>query len=369
MKAWNVLLVVILCLGALQGIIYGIILWKNKGPNAIANRFLAIFLFFFAYRLIVETLKSFGIGYYDTWYHFLLEYNWIYGALVYFFAKSYVTPNFKFSRKEWIHFLPVVFEFIFSNFIKSQNFFWDGTRESLTWLGYYGYIVWMHYPTIYIICGILIVYYAWRSLHIVRQAKTHKLVKPERVVWIKRVLHFLRYYSIGFMSIVLIDLIFFDYAFDAFYYYPLFTGMAIITYWLGMEGYARRNDIVQTGQSKLSSKESEQLDAIAQQLEYLMQHEKPFKNPDLSLASLSAQLEIKPYLLTRCLNIRFEKKFSDYINEYRIEEVKTMLQDPRNSDYTLLGIAFDAGFNSKASFNRAAKKITGKSPNALKFSE
>jgi hypothetical protein len=125
MKPLELLLVILLSIGAIQGIIYGIILWRNKGQNSIANNFLATILFFFSYRLIVEILKLFGIGYYDFFYHILLEYNWIYGALIYFFVKAYATPNFKLNfKKDWIHFVPVAIEFVWSNFIKSQNFYW-----------------------------------------------------------------------------------------------------------------------------------------------------------------------------------------------------------------------------------------------------
>lgn len=65
-------LAIVLSIGAIQGITYGFILWKHKSLNKKANKFLAVILWFFAYRLLVEGLKLFGIGYYDTWYHFLL---------------------------------------------------------------------------------------------------------------------------------------------------------------------------------------------------------------------------------------------------------------------------------------------------------
>jgi hypothetical protein len=124
MKPLEVLLTVLLGIGAIQGLVYGIILWNNNSQNRTANKFLATILFFFSYRLIVEILKLFNIGFYDFWYHFLLEYNWIYGALIYFFVKAYITPKFKLNLKnDWIHFLPVGIEFLWSNFIKSQNFY------------------------------------------------------------------------------------------------------------------------------------------------------------------------------------------------------------------------------------------------------
>ncbi|RNC84154.1 MAG: helix-turn-helix domain-containing protein [Winogradskyella sp.] len=370
MKPFEIVLAIILAIGAIQGIVYGIILWRNKNINKIANTFLAVILWFFAYRLLVEVLKLFGIGNYDTWYHILLEYNWIYGALIYVFVKAYVTPNFKLNLKsDWIHFLPVLIEFVWSNFIKSQNFFWDGTRESLTWLGYWGYVVWMHWPTQYIISGLLIIFYIIKSEKLLAKpaTETYEII-PEHSSWIKTVLKVMKVYSAIVISIVVLDFLLFDYAFNRIYHYPIFIGMALITYWLGIEGFNKKDKQILKFKSVLDPKEKNLLNDIAEKLKLLMSEEKLYKNPNLTLTSLSKSLGIKSYLTTKCLNLIFEQKFNDFVNTYRIEELKTLLKDSKNKNYTLLSLAFEAGFNSKASFNRAVKKLTGKSPSHLKTS-
>ncbi len=56
------------------------------------------------------------------------------------------------------------------------------------------------------------------------------------------------------------------------------------------------------------------------------------------------------------------KNFSDFVNNYRIEEFKSKIQDPGNKKYTILSIAMDCGFNSKSSFNTVFKKLTGQTP-------
>ena len=244
MEPLQILLVVLLSIGAIQGIVYGIILWLHNGQNKTANRFLATILFFFSYRLIVEILKLFYIGFYDFWYHILLEFNWVYGALIFFFVKALITPNFKLKlRIDWIHFLPVIIEFLWSNFIKSQNFFWDGTRESLSWLGYYGYVVWMQFPTQYLICTGLIIYYTHKAEQLLKTANNETVnIIPTQTKWIIRILKVLRMYSILVIIIVLIDLLFFDYAFNKWYHYPVFIGMALVTYWLGLEGFNKKDN-------------------------------------------------------------------------------------------------------------------------------
>ena len=362
-----VFLVMLLSIGALQGIVYGIALWKTTTIHKLANRFLATILFFFSYRLIVEICHFFGLGRYDTWYYIFLEMNWIYGALIYFFVRSYTHPNFRWKPAHWVHFIPVFIEIVWSFFIKSQNFYWDGTRESLSWLGYYGYITWMHYPTMYVVSGALLLWYSYKSWNLLKYPVSQEEFRPlkGKLNWIKRVVIALAIFSVLFTLTTLIDFLFFDYAFN-FFGYPIFIIMAGITYWLGIEGFSRRKDQAFKNTPLLSKDEQQQLDKIAQQLHILMQEQAVYKDPELTLNTLSQKLHTKPYLLTKTLNSVLHKKFTDYVNEHRIEEIKRLLKDPKNDNYTLLALAYDAGFNSKASFNRAVKKITEKPPSALK---
>lgn len=367
METKIVLLVILLAVGALQGIIFGIVLWRTDTIHKIANRFLASILFFFSYRLVTEILHFFGLGRYDTWYYFLLEYNWIYGALIYFFILSYLNPGLKFKREQYIHFAPVIIEVIWSFFIKSQNFYWDGTRESLSWLGYWGYVVWMHYPTMYIVSGVLIIYYSYRAEKILKEPPTvigYVLIE-ENVQWLKRIIKALRIFCYIFTATVLIEFLFFDYAFG-FFGYPIFIIMAVITYWLGLEGFNRRNIVAFKKVDQPSEKDLTQYREIATRLTTLMEEKKLYKNQELTLAQLADEASTKPYLVSKTLAVIFKTKFSDYINQLRFEELKWLLNDPDNSKYTLLSLAFEAGFNSKASFNRTVVKLTGKSPKYLK---
>lgn len=68
-------------------------------------------------------------------------------------------------------------------------------------------------------------------------------------------------------------------------------------------------------------------------------------------------------ILSKAINQGFGKNFNDFVNEYRISEVKDRLGKSDLDRMTLLGIALDSGFNSKATFNRAFKKYTGMTPN------
>lgn len=364
----ELLYIILLAVGALQGIIYSILLWKNKDGNHPANRFLALILLFFSYRLSVEIIKLFGAGYYDVFYHLFLEYNWIYGPLIYFFVKAYVTPDYKFSLKtNWIHLVPVIIEFLFSNFIKTQSFYWDGTRESLSWLGYWGYVVWMHYPTQYLVSAAIVLLYAIKSekLLTLTDFKTYSIIR-DRLAWIRQFLWILKGYAILVILVVCIDYFFFDYAFNRSYHYIIFIGMAIITYGLGLVGFNKRNTEIFQFKVILDDAETLQLKVISEKLKAVMAEEKLFKKPDLNLKELANAIGEKSYLVSKSLKFILNTKFNDFVNSYRINELKQLLNEPKNNQYTLLALAFDVGFNSKASFNRAVKKLTGKAPSDLK---
>ena len=82
-----------------------------------------------------------------------------------------------------------------------------------------------------------------------------------------------------------------------------------------------------------------------------------YQDTDLSLRSLAETLDLHPNELSRIINTAFGKNFNDFINEYRIREVIIKMQDPAYDRITLLGIAMDAGFNSKSTFNRTFRAV------------
>lgn len=111
-----------------------------------------------------------------------------------------------------------------------------------------------------------------------------------------------------------------------------------------------------------SSLSGDEAKRIHEHLHQLMVHEKLFKDPDLNLGELASKLAVHQNVLSQVINSFESKTFYDYINSLRIEEFKTLVADPSNSQYTLLSLAFECGFNSKTAFNRNFKKATGSSP-------
>ena len=97
-----------------------------------------------------------------------------------------------------------------------------------------------------------------------------------------------------------------------------------------------------------------------------MEKQEAYLDPDLTLAGLAEELGLSRNDLSRIINEKLGRSFYDFINAYRIEKVKQLLTDPVLENETVLTLAFQAGFNSKATFNSAFKKFTGESPVAYR---
>lgn len=97
-----------------------------------------------------------------------------------------------------------------------------------------------------------------------------------------------------------------------------------------------------------------------------MKTDKPYLKPELNIARLADELKVTSEYLSGILNGRLNNNFFDFINHYRIEEFKIRCKDSVNNNLTLMGIAYDCGFNAKATFNRVFKKTTGLTPGEYK---
>src|SRR5690606_38677089 len=98
-------------------------------------------------------------------------------------------------------------------------------------------------------------------------------------------------------------------------------------------------------------------ETYAEKLKIYMSEKKPYLNPDLTLPQLAGELNIPSHYLSEVINKNIGQNFFDFINRYRMEEVKTKIINPGYQKYSVLGIAFEAGFNSKSAFNRVFKNI------------
>lgn len=116
--------------------------------------------------------------------------------------------------------------------------------------------------------------------------------------------------------------------------------------------------------SAASLLDAETADSYSRRLLTFMDEAVPWLNPALSLRSLAGQVDIHPNQLSWVLNNRLGKNFNEFINHYRVKTFKELALDPANANISLLGLAYESGFNSKTVFNTYFKKETGMTPKA-----
>jgi len=88
----------------------------------------------------------------------------------------------------------------------------------------------------------------------------------------------------------------------------------------------------------------------------------PYLDSNLSLRSLASQIDLHPNILSWLINENFGKNFNEFINHYRVDAFKKNAIDPKKEHITLMGLAYESGFNSKTVFNSFFKKEMGMTP-------
>ncbi|XLS28891.1 tetratricopeptide repeat protein [Flavobacteriaceae bacterium M23B6Z8] len=117
-----------------------------------------------------------------------------------------------------------------------------------------------------------------------------------------------------------------------------------------------------TSNYRNSSLTKEDLHAYKKQLLDFMVETKPYLNSELSQKDLAAQLNISSHYLSEILNNGFDQNFYTFINSYRVMEAQRLMKADPKQNSKILAIAFDSGFKSKTSFNRAFKQYMGMTP-------
>ncbi|MEP3208376.1 MAG: helix-turn-helix domain-containing protein [Maribacter sp.] len=115
-----------------------------------------------------------------------------------------------------------------------------------------------------------------------------------------------------------------------------------------------------------SGLDQNKIEDLAQQLSKFMETERPYLNENLNLKTLSETCKLQQAQLSQLINQHFKMNFYDFVNQYRVKEVKVRLSSSEFDQLSILGIAFDCGFKSKSSFNRYFKKYAGVSPSEFK---
>jgi AraC-like DNA-binding protein len=300
----------------------------------------------------------------------------LHGPVLWFYIKAQTEQNFRFRAIHLLHFLPCLllitdFSFNIYSLPETTRIQLDSTEA------------FKKFPTFGIGMAAILVstptYYTWGLLLLRRYRKRIKNYFSE----ISKVdLRWLQVLLIS--SLILSGIIDSTFCVDQFIAIASFgvlqagsfSFVSVYVLFLGFFGHRQEALITKVPLKSILIEEPVQPDksianvdeAFIYRLLDWMKVQKPYLEPNLTISALSEQLNVSEEYLSAILNNKLSRNFFDFVNQYRVDEFKTRCLDPQNEKLTLIAIAFDCGFNSKATFNRVFKNYTGFTPSAYKQS-
>jgi AraC-like DNA-binding protein len=364
MKIFSGFLESLIMLGALQGFIISAMLYFSKRSRQ-SNRMLAILIFLMA----LASLNLYMTG--SSWYShspiIIFLSNFIpmiiimpMGPLIYFYVRSFSDPAFIFTKKYRFHFYPVLIDlvpYLTAIFYVTGLIFKFLPKNDAPWGRFIDqYDVYSDIPR-----WLSISIYLWVAN---RYLKT--LSQP--IPWLKQFVRIFTVFQVIWLCYLVPYVIprYSNRLIEIFDWYPVYIPLSILIYWLGIKGYLVSQ--TQNGSGKLNKyRKSPVLDKglseeLADRLKKVMEEEKLWMDPALNLSMLSDHTGIPAKTISTVINQNLDKSFNEFINTYRIYAIKARLLDSKDKNLTIAGLAYECGFNSQPTFQRAFKSVLGESP-------
>ncbi len=380
----NEIYALLFIIAASQGIILslGLAFNKRKSPE---NRILAVLTLLISIDLLIGyyyyksdvpfeemTIANYALDFFEYSLVFL------YGPIFYFYSMRLISRIKNLKPSHILHTIPFLLTAAYSIFLFTVNF---GDHDSA--LYQFLYETWdiVDYYISFLTVISVPIYFIFSYIHLKQFSARIKTFYSNtgRITlnWLKRFIIVSLIYS-SILTVFMVILFFADVGsfIDSDLYYICMSLMVFILgyYALAQPAIFDKIHMMEKGlkdepkldkaeekykKTKLEGRQSERI------LDKIITHtteSKCFIDPDINLQKLADDLEIPTHYISQVINSRLNQNFFQFINHYRIEEVKSILIDPARSDSSILAIAFDSGFNTKSTFNATFKQFTGMTP-------
>jgi AraC-like DNA-binding protein len=363
----------------IQGLLLiALLLSRFSKKRRLPDLLLACILLIMCYHRTTYTIGF--MGWYDTFRntkinYYLVNMGMLMAPLIYFYVKSVLNPSFRLRRKHLWHFLPWLLFFVAKAVILAYDASQPGFADNQN-----GYLVinfqWKYLdPLVTVFSTAQMLLYLAFSFQLYYRYKNDiqeffsNLTKKE-LSWIFSVLlaySFLFVY--GLVQVFINDLIV-EMSWTQKWWIEFLSAVTLL--YLGVKGYftdfgflkdfgAAPSNLQKT-EAHTDVNDNKDISKKKGALQKLFLEEKVFLDPELNLAQLSERLKWNRAEVSETINSGFGQNFNDFVNHYRIEQFKKRLQQGDNKQLSLVGLAFDCGFNSKATFNRVFKKAVQLTP-------
>lgn len=337
-----------------QGFFLITLLLKKGGKD---NALLAVITLLFSITLVEYVF--FWSGYRLMFPHFSGisgPFYFLYGPLLYFFIQSQFKEVHTFSFKNLIHFVPFLICVSYNSpyYLSSAEVKLSIMNGTLP-LTSIQILISRLVPLLQLFS---LVIYSIIVFRFFNQRKGSLKVSTTRL---KRINYAFALFVISFGSYYLMV---YSIGYVLKYDYAISISMSFFIYYIGYSWFTDQPKAV--GESKTVKYQNSRLSLaefqdLSRKLNTLMSSEKMFLMRDLNLEKLSGYVGAPKHHLSQVLNNYLEKSFSEFVNEFRVEEAKNLLESEELT-LNMNGVASESGFNTKASFYNAFKKYTGLTP-------
>lgn len=361
-----------LVFGFVQGWLYAILFWIRAWRQERLSDWLLGWILVGSSFGIWEYMLGFG-GVEILWQElefFPRSLGLLFPPLCYFYLRSQLDVGFRWRGRDLLHALPFIIDTTYHLLVYSQ-----GSRFVEHWEKV------IHYPyhvgdVVFWLYNLSFLYYLYRSFQLYsayRQWSTHQFSDIDRVSfrWFRNFMIALSVSQLVSLLMTSLD----HWLVLSFWqdWWDKLVDVGLI-YYVSIAGYAQAQlsdhlhfrpsltpslPLPVTSSTKSLTSPSADLREV---LLAFMERERPYLEPDLTLISLARRLPTNSSILSQVINMELGKNFNDFINSYRIAEFNRALLDPQNAYLTQFGIAQNCGFNSKATFNRAYRKLMHQTP-------
>ena len=367
---------IILAITAYQSVIFSVILFIYTRNNNRTKRILGY------YMLLNFIYYLYNFFYYNENYNITIKLYYIILPVIlllqpflFTYIRSLIDRNFKCSFKYSLHFTPAIVVLLMNIFLYS--FLSNKEQIQLMEFGLipsnkiFNFYTYLHIKGYHIILGIQAIIYISIILYTIYKHKkqlSDNFSNTEGVSlnWLMILLIFFVIISVVQEISGNIDSVFFDtkarIGYNIFYMFTVaFIGIGGI---IQKDIYNKKLNTPEESNKKYksSSLDNKTKEELIKKLKIYLEKEKPYLNSELRLDDLSNLMNTNRQYLSQIINETFNQNFYTLINNYRIEEIKSMFLENKHKQLSIMGIARSVGFNSKSTFNTLFKKHTGLTP-------
>ncbi len=309
------------------------------------------------------------------WYYInriSLEYT--FGFLYIYYVRSLLRLNFKVSKRDLPIMLPFIITLIYDVFRAIFVALWVPYEHKIDYLYLQDEFLILEGPAILLMLYCYYLSFKEIAAYQIGVKGNFSSIDQRILSWLKFLTGFASLNTLIWLGYYLTELYIYPTILSFTDYYPLWGFTILLLMIMGYKNLLQpelmvtKQIIAESGKAKYQTSKlsSSDISHLSERIIQKMEEEKLYRNSDLNLNEFSQLLNIPVHQVSQALNQGLNNTFYDFINGYRVEEIKSRLADDKSQHLTLWGLALEAGFNSKNSFNKAFKKFTSSTPSAYR---